>query len=165
VLPTLSGDFGSGFAGRPAWLAFPAGVGVEGGGAEGLKPGEELAEPPVVVDPGGVVAVLVGAEPAADGFRGDFAGPLPVGAVQAGGSAWQPQLDRPQRVRRWVMEPGRIMPVAAMAASSAAIFSASAWWLGRHARSQGGMNPWSWSCLTVYLQCESRSGTDRGRRR
>jgi len=28
--------------------------------------------------------VLVGAEPAADGLGGDLAGPLPVGAVQAG---------------------------------------------------------------------------------
>ena len=73
---------------RLAWPgpgpAFPAGVGVEGGGAEGLEPGEQVAEPAVVVDPGLVVAVLVGGEPAADGFRGDLAGPLPVGAVQAG---------------------------------------------------------------------------------
>jgi hypothetical protein len=38
----------------------------------------------VVVDPGLVVVVLVVAEPAADGLGGDFAGPLPVGAVQAG---------------------------------------------------------------------------------
>ena len=44
----------------------------------------EFPEPPVIVDPCGVVAVLVGGEPAADGFRGDLAGPLPVGAVQAG---------------------------------------------------------------------------------
>src|SRR4029450_480452 len=84
ALPTLSGDVGSGSAGWPAWLAFPAGVGVEGGGAEGLEPGEQFAEPAVVVDPCGVVAMLVGGEPAADGFRGDLAGPLPVGAVQAG---------------------------------------------------------------------------------
>jgi len=73
---------------RLAWPgpgpAFPAGVGVEGGGAEGFEPGEQLAQPPVVVDPGCVVAVLVGAEPAADGLGGDLAGPLPVGAVQAG---------------------------------------------------------------------------------
>src|SRR5579863_1908436 len=41
-------------------------------------------QPPVVVDPRRVVVALVGAEPAADGFRGDLAGPLPVGAVQAG---------------------------------------------------------------------------------
>jgi hypothetical protein len=38
----------------------------------------------VVVDPGLVVAVLVGAEPAADRFRGDFSGPLHVRAVQPG---------------------------------------------------------------------------------
>jgi hypothetical protein len=36
--------------------------------AEGFEAGEEVAEPPVVVDPGPVFAVLVGAEPAADGF-------------------------------------------------------------------------------------------------
>jgi hypothetical protein len=61
ALATLSGDFGSGCAGWPAaCLAFPAGVGVEGSGAEGLEPGEQFAQPPVVVDPGCVVAVLVG---------------------------------------------------------------------------------------------------------
>jgi len=65
-------------------LAFPARVGFEGGGAEGLEPGEELVQPPVVADPGLVVAVLVGGEPAADGFGGDLAGPLPVRAVQPG---------------------------------------------------------------------------------
>src|SRR5256884_2904811 len=85
ALPTLSGDFCSGSAGQSACLAFPAGVSVEGGGAEGLKPGEQFVQPPVVVDPGRVVAVLFGAEPAADGLRGDLAGPLPVRAVQAGG--------------------------------------------------------------------------------
>src|SRR5438874_12680515 len=65
-------------------LAVPAGVGFEGGGAEGFEPAEQVAQPPVVVDPGLVVAVLVGAEPAADRFGGDLAGPLPVRAVQAG---------------------------------------------------------------------------------
>jgi hypothetical protein len=86
-------------------------------------------QPPVVVDPSGVVAVLVGAEPAADRFGGDLAGPLPVRAVQAGRVGVQPQLGRPQRVRRSVIEPGSTMPELAMAASSAAIFWASAWWL------------------------------------
>ena len=47
-----------GWAGR-VWLAgslaFPAGVGFEGGGAEGLETGEQFAQPPVVVDPGLVV--------------------------------------------------------------------------------------------------------------
>ena len=80
--PTLSG--GSGSAGWLDCLALPAGVGFEGGGAEGFEPGEELAEPAVVVDPGLVVAVLVDGEPAADGFPGDLAGPLPVRAVQPG---------------------------------------------------------------------------------
>ena len=39
--------------------ALPARVGFEGGSAEGLEPGEQLAQPPVVVDPGLVVVVLV----------------------------------------------------------------------------------------------------------
>src|SRR6266571_61219 len=39
---------------------------------------------PLVVDPGLVVVVLFLAEPAADGLGGDFAGPLPVRAVQPG---------------------------------------------------------------------------------
>jgi hypothetical protein len=53
--------------------ALPAGVGVEGGGAEGLEPGEQVAQPPVVIDPGLVVLALGGAEPPAHGFRGDLA--------------------------------------------------------------------------------------------
>ena len=69
---------------RAAGWRFQRGSGVEGGGAEGFEPGEQFVQPPVVVDPGRVVVVLAGAEPAADGFRGDFAGPLPVRAVQAG---------------------------------------------------------------------------------
>jgi DNA-binding CsgD family transcriptional regulator len=84
ALTTRSGCCCSVFAGWVAWLAVPAGVGVEGGGAEGFEPVEEFADPPVVVDPGLVVAVLVGGELPADGFRRDLAGPLPVGAVQAG---------------------------------------------------------------------------------
>src|SRR5580693_9116247 len=71
-------------AGLGAAVLLPARVGFESGGAEGFEPGEQFVQPPVVVDPGLVVAVLVVAEPAADGFRGDLAGPLPVGAVQAG---------------------------------------------------------------------------------
>jgi len=71
-------------AGAGGWLAFPAGVGVEGGGAEGFEPGEQFVQAAVVADPGLVVAVLVGAEPAADRLGGDLAGPLPVRAVQAG---------------------------------------------------------------------------------
>src|SRR6266705_6895262 len=50
---------------------------------EGFEPGEQVAEPAVVVDPGLVVVLLAGAEPAADGPGGDLAGPLPVRAVQA----------------------------------------------------------------------------------
>src|SRR5262245_35448158 len=69
---------------EPGALAVPAGVGFEGGGAEGLELVKELAQPPVVVHAGGVVSVLVGAEPAADGLGGDLAGPLPVRTVQAG---------------------------------------------------------------------------------
>src|ERR1700732_1801414 len=62
------------------WGVWP---GIGGGGA-GLELGEQSAHPPVVADPGLVVVVLLRAEPAADGFGGDLAGPLPVGAVQAG---------------------------------------------------------------------------------
>jgi hypothetical protein len=65
-------------------LGRAAGICLEGGGAEGFEAGEQLAEPPVVVDPGLVVVLLVRAEPAADGARCDLAGPLPVGAVQPG---------------------------------------------------------------------------------
>src|SRR5260370_39545844 len=74
----------AGFAGGGPGFALPAGVGLEGGGSEGFEPGEQLAQPPVVADPGLVVVVLVGAEPAADGAGGDLAGPLPVRAVQPG---------------------------------------------------------------------------------
>src|SRR5579862_3869946 len=49
---TLCGGSGSSFADGPAWLAFPAGVGVEGGSAEGFEPGEQFVQAPVVVDPG-----------------------------------------------------------------------------------------------------------------
>jgi hypothetical protein len=48
------------------------------------------------------------------------------GPWSRGGSAWQPQFDRPQRVRRSMSEPGSTLPVRAIAASSAAIFRASA---------------------------------------
>jgi hypothetical protein len=41
-----------------------AGVGFEGFHAEGFEPGEQFVQAAVVVDPGLVVAVLVGAEPA-----------------------------------------------------------------------------------------------------
>ena len=65
-----------GRAGAAALL--PAGVGFERGGAEGFEAGEQFVQAVVVVDPGLVVAVLLGAEPAADSFRGDLA---PRGAV------------------------------------------------------------------------------------
>src|SRR5260370_31407366 len=70
--------------GGGAGCALPARVGVERGGSEGFEPGEQLAQRAVVVDPGLVVLVLLGAEPAADGAGGDLAGPLPVRAVQPG---------------------------------------------------------------------------------
>ena len=131
--------------------AVPAGVGFEGGGAEGFEAGEELADPAVVVDPGFVVAVLVGAEPAADGFGGDLAGPLAVGAVQAGRVGVAGAVAAAQRVRRSVMEPGRIMPDLAMAASSAAIFSASAWW----AAATRTLSGWHRSVIPVMSYCIS----------
>ena len=53
VLTTLSGGCGSGCAGWLSWLVSGAGVGVEGGGAEGFELGEQFVQPAVVVDPGG----------------------------------------------------------------------------------------------------------------
>jgi hypothetical protein len=75
----------AGWGGRAGAAALlPAGVGVKGGDAEGFEAGEQFVQAAVVVDPGLVVIVLVRAEPAADRLGGDLAGPLPVGAVQAG---------------------------------------------------------------------------------
>jgi hypothetical protein len=44
-------------------------------------------------------------------------------------------------VRRSVIEPGSTMPERAMAASSAAIFSASAWWLAATRAVSGWRRP------------------------
>jgi len=74
-----SAGLGSLVAGVP----LPAGVGFEGGGSEGFELGEQFVEPAVVADPGLVVVVLVGAEPAADCFRSDLAGPFAIGVVYA----------------------------------------------------------------------------------
>src|SRR5258708_38809258 len=82
--PTVLWGGLAGIGGSGPGSLLPARVGVEGGSAEGLEPGEQLAQPPVVVDPGLVVVVLAGAEPAADGPGGDLAGPLPVRSVQPG---------------------------------------------------------------------------------
>ena len=60
-------------------------VGVESLDADLFELGEELADAAVVVDPAlGVVGLVLG-EVFADGFVGDLAGPVPVGAVQAWG--------------------------------------------------------------------------------
>ncbi len=75
--PTVLWGGLAGIGGSGPGSLLPARVGVEGGGAEGLEPGEQLAQPPVVVDPGLVVVVLLGAEPAAGGLGGDLAGDLP----------------------------------------------------------------------------------------
>ena len=69
--------------------------------------------------------------------------------MQAGRVGVAAQLRRPQRVRRWVTEPGRTMPVAAMAASSAAIFSASAWW----AAATRTVSGWHRSVIPVMSYC------------
>src|SRR5437764_12776542 len=69
---------------RAAWLAVPAGVGFGDGEAEFLEFGDELAEPAVVVEPGGVVGELVVGEDAGGGPAVFLAGPLVVGAVQPG---------------------------------------------------------------------------------
>src|SRR5260370_17241597 len=110
----------AGFAGGGPGFALPAGVGLEGGGSEGFEPGEQLAQPPVVADPGLVVVVLVGAEPAADGFGGDLAGPLPVGAVQAGGARRAaPPRGGPGGAPRRARAPGRPDPAGATRPSRA----------------------------------------------
>jgi hypothetical protein len=58
--------------------------GLEGLDPDCLEAGDELAYSAVVVDPVLVFGGLFFAEVAADGFVGDFACPLPVGAVAAG---------------------------------------------------------------------------------
>jgi hypothetical protein len=58
--------------------------GLEAFGPDRFEAGDELAQATVVVDPALVFGGLFFAEVAADGFVGDFAGPLPVGAVWAG---------------------------------------------------------------------------------
>ena len=60
-------------------------VGFEMGDAERFEAGEEFADAAVVLDPAlGVVGLVLG-EVFADGFVGELAGPVPVGAVQAWG--------------------------------------------------------------------------------
>ena len=60
-------------------------VGFEAFDADLFESGEELADAAVVLDPAlGVVGLVLG-EVFADGFVGDLAGPVPVGAVQARG--------------------------------------------------------------------------------
>ena len=59
-------------------------VGFEVGDTESFEAGEEFADAAVVLDPGAVALGLVGGESSGDGFAGDFAGPLPVGAVRSG---------------------------------------------------------------------------------
>ena len=66
------------------WLALPAGVVVGDLLAEGFEFGDEVAEAALVVEPGLVVGELVVGQDPGDGFAGDFAGPLVVGAVQLG---------------------------------------------------------------------------------
>ena len=110
-------------------LALPAGVGVEGGGSEFFELAEQVAQSPVVVDPGLVVLALGGLSHRHTVFAAILRVHCQYGPCRRGGSAWQAQLPRPHRVRLWVMEPGRTMPVAAMAASSPAIWRARAWWL------------------------------------
>jgi hypothetical protein len=53
--------------------------------AEGFEFGDEVAEAALVVEPGLVVGELVVGQDPGDGFAGDFAGPLVVGAVQLAG--------------------------------------------------------------------------------
>jgi len=105
--------------------------------------------------------LLPGAQPAADGSGRDLASTASTGRV-AGESARQPHRGCPQRVRRWVMVPGSTMPVAAMAASSAAIFSASAWWPA--ARHRLGYRSIPRLALHVEPETVRRSARNRSRR-
>ena len=73
------------------------------------------------------------------------------GPCSRGGSAWQAQLRWPQRVRLSVIEPGSTMPDRAMAAISAAIFLASAWWLAATRTASG----WHRSRILVMSYCMS----------
>jgi hypothetical protein len=65
-------------------LAVPPRVGVGDVQAECFEFGQEGPEAALVVEPGLVVGELVVGEQPGDGFAGDFAGPLVVGAVQGG---------------------------------------------------------------------------------
>ena len=60
-------------------------VGFEAFDADLFESGEELADAAVVLDPALGVVGLVWGEVFADGFVGDLAGPVAVGAVQARG--------------------------------------------------------------------------------
>src|SRR5580692_10818866 len=82
VWSTFSGGCCSGSVlGR---LAVPAGVGFGDGEAEFFEFGDELAQAAVVVEPGLVVGELVVGQDAGGGPAVFLAGPLVVGAVEAG---------------------------------------------------------------------------------
>src|ERR1017187_3078441 len=70
---------------RRAWLAVPAGVVLGDGEADFLEFGDELAEPFVVVEPGGVVGELLIGQDAGGGPAVLLAGPLVVGAGELRG--------------------------------------------------------------------------------
>src|SRR6266496_3874094 len=55
AVPTVLWVGLAGIGGGGPGLPLPARVGFEGGSAEGLEPGEQVVQPPVVVDPGLVV--------------------------------------------------------------------------------------------------------------
>src|SRR6266704_7091385 len=67
-----------------AGVPVAAGVGFGDGEAEGFELGDELAQAAVVVEPGAVVGELVVGQDAGGGLAVFLAGPLVVGAVQAG---------------------------------------------------------------------------------
>src|SRR5579863_2095357 len=72
---------------RAACSAVPARVVLSDAEAEGFQLGDELAEPLVVVEPGGVVGELVVGQDPGGGLAVLLAGPLVVGAVQLRGVA------------------------------------------------------------------------------
>src|SRR5215510_3760018 len=73
-----------GIAGAGLAFVLPAGVGLDDGQAEFFELVEELAQAALVVEPAAVVGELVVGQEPGDGFAGDLAGPLVVGAVQGG---------------------------------------------------------------------------------
>ena len=109
--------------------------------------------------------MLVGGEPAADGLAAILRVHWQYGPCRRGGSAWQRQLRRAAAGAPFGEGAGQDEAGAGDGGELGGdLVAAAACWAGvRHARSQGGIDPWSWSCPTVYLRvtavpaCAARS--------